>query len=102
MKEVTGVRFRKTGKIYFFDSQDFKLEKGMNVIVDTLNGEEYGEVIIPLKVIDDSEIQEPLRKVIRIVSDKDRMLYDENKAKEPKAKDIFQFQNIHLNLFHLQ
>ena len=89
MKKVTGVRFRRAGKIYFFDAEGFQLQKGMNVIVDTASGEEYGEVTIPLKEIEDSEIQEPLRKVIRIVNDKDRMLYEENKAKEPEAKCIF-------------
>lgn len=90
MKKVTGIRFKKTGKIYFFDPQDFSLEKGMNVIVDTAMGDEYGEVAIDYKEVEDSEVQEPLRKVIRIVTDKDRKMYEENKAKEPEAKKIFE------------
>ena len=90
MKEVTGVRFKKAGKIYFFDPRDLELEKGMNVIVDTANGEEYCEVVIPLKKIEDNEVQEPLRNVVRIVNDKDQKMYIENKAKEPEAKKIFE------------
>ena len=90
MKEVTGVRFKKTGKIYFFNPRDLELEKGMNVIVDTANGEEYGEVAISLKKVEDNEVQEPLRNVIRIVNDKDKKMYIENKAKEPEAKKIFE------------
>ena len=90
MKRVTGVRFKKTGKIYFFNPQNFELKKGMNVIVDTAMGDEYGEIAIPYKDVEDSEVQEPLRKVIRIVTDKDRKSYEENKAKEPEARKIFE------------
>ncbi|MBR2289806.1 MAG: stage 0 sporulation family protein [Clostridia bacterium] len=90
MKRVAGVRFKRTGKIYFFDPQDLELQRGMNVIVDTANGDEYGEIAIPFKDVEDSEVQEPLRKVIRIVTEKDRKSYEENKAKEPEARKIFE------------
>ena len=90
MTKVTGIRFKRTGKIYFFNPKELNLEKGMNVIVDTANGEEYGEVIIPFKEIEDGEIQEPFREVVRIVTDKDKKMYEENKAKEPNAKVIFE------------
>ena len=90
MKKVTGVRFKKTGKIYFFNPQNFGLVNGMNVIVDTAMGDEYGEIAIAYKEVNDDEIQEPLRKVIRVVTDKDRRMYEENKAKEPEAKKVFE------------
>ena len=90
MKKVIGVRFKKSGKIYFFDPVDFKLENGMNVIVDTAMGEEYGEVAIPYKEMDDENVTEPLKKVIRIVTDKDRKMYEENKKKEPEARNVFE------------
>ena len=90
MRKITGVKFKKTGKTYYFDPLDFKLEKEMNVIVDTAMGEEFGEVVIPFKEVEDDKITEPLKKVIRIVNDKDRKMYKENKAKEPEAKEIFE------------
>lgn len=90
MKKVTGVRFKKSGKIYFFDPGELKLEKEMNVIVDTAMGEEYGEVAIVDKEVDESEITEPLKSVIRIVTEKDKKSYIENKAKEPEARKIFE------------
>ena len=90
MKKVTGIRFKKSGKIYFFDPANFMLHKGMNVIVDTAMGEEYGEVAIPYKEVEDSEVTEPLKQVIRIVTDKDRRGYEENKKKEPNARKIFE------------
>ncbi len=90
MKRVTGVRFKKVGKIYFFDPEDLQLEKGMNVIVDTAMGDEFGEVAIAYKEVEDENIQEPLRKVVRIVTDEDMRMYKENKAKEPEAKIAFE------------
>ena len=89
MKKVVGVRFKENGKIYYFDPCELELEKGKDIIVDTAMGDEYGKVVIPNKEIDDDKIKEPLKKVIRIVTDKDRKMYKENKAKEPKAKEIF-------------
>ena len=78
MKKIAGIRFKKTGKIYYFDPEGFELKKGMNVIVDTAMGEEFGEVVIPFKEVDDDKVTEPLKKVIRIVNDKDRRMYKEN------------------------
>lgn len=90
MKKITGIRFKKAGKIYYFDPNKFWLKKGMKVIVDTAMGEEYGEVVIDYKEIEDDKVTEPLKKVIRIVNDKDEKMYKENKAKEPEAKEIFE------------
>ncbi|MGN1298899.1 MAG: stage 0 sporulation family protein [Candidatus Scatovivens sp.] len=89
MKTVTGVRFKKPGKIYYFDPLEFKLERGMHVIVDTAMGEEYGEVVFPSKEVKDEELTDELKKVIRIATPKDDKLREINKAKEPEAYKIF-------------
>ena len=85
MKIVTGVRFKRPGKIYYFDPDNIELEKGMNVIVNTSMGDEFGEVVIPRKEVQDSEISEPLKKVVRIASKKDEKMRLEYKAKEKDA-----------------
>ena len=85
MKIVTGVRFKKPGKIYYFDPENIQLDKGMNVIVDTAMGEEFGEVVIARKEVEDNEVTEPLKKVIRIATQKDEKMRQENKAKEKDA-----------------
>ncbi len=46
MKEIIGVRFKRPGKIYFFDTQGRKINKDEYVIVETAMGEEYAKVII--------------------------------------------------------
>ena len=85
MKIVTGVRFKRPGKIYYFDPENLQLEKGMNVIVDTAMGEEYGEVVIARKEVEDNEVTEPLKKVVRIVTEKDDKMRVQFKAKEKDA-----------------
>ena len=44
MKKIVGVRFKKPGKIYFFDPQDMVIEKNDDVIVETSMGDEIGKV----------------------------------------------------------
>ena len=46
MKEIIGVRFRPNGKIYYFDPQNFEVEAGSFVIVETARGVEYGKVVL--------------------------------------------------------
>ena len=43
MAKVIGVRFRDNGKIYYFSSEQFEVEVGQNVIVETARGVEYEE-----------------------------------------------------------
>lgn len=85
MKTVIGIRFKRPGKIYYFDPDNIQIEKGMNVIVDTAMGEEYGEVVIAKKEVEDTEVTEPLKKVIRIATEKDEKMRLQYKAKEKDA-----------------
>ena len=65
MVEVVGIRFKKVGKIYYFDGNDAKYEVGEHVIVETSRGIEYGTVAIPKKEVKQEDIVSPLKKVIR-------------------------------------
>ena len=82
LKNIIGVRFKKLGKIYFFNPKNLKVKKGDKVIVETSQGEEYGEVMIPNRLVQDDKIIEPLKKVIRIATYKDHKHYDECRRKE--------------------
>ena len=84
MKNIIGVRFKKLGKIYFFNPKYLKVEKGDKVIVETAQGEEYGEVLIPNRKIEDEKILEPLKKVIRLANNKDNKHYEQCKKTEKK------------------
>lgn len=88
MTSVIGVRFRKAGKIYYFDPSEFNIEPGHFVIVETARGIEFGEVILGLREISEEEIVQPLKKVIRIATEEDFNREEANKEKEIEAFDI--------------
>ena len=56
LKNIVGVRFKKLGKIYFFNPKQLKVKKGDNVIVETSQGIEYGEVVIPNRMVEDEKV----------------------------------------------
>ena len=85
MKTIVGIRFKKPGKIYFFDPGDIEFKLKDYAIVDTSTGEEYAEVAIANKKVSEERIVAPLRKVIRKATYKDRKHYEENKRKEKEA-----------------
>ena len=88
MKNIVGVRFKKLGKIYFFNPQNLKVHKGDKVIVETSQGEEFGEVMIPNRFVDDEKIIAPLKKVIRIANYKDHKHYEECRKTEKEALKV--------------
>ena len=45
MAMVIGVRFKRAGKVYFFDPGENEIHAGGAVIVETARGVEYGEVV---------------------------------------------------------
>ena len=88
MTEVVGIKFREVGKIYYFDPDSMKIEKGLKVIVETARGMECGDVVVSNKMVDDDQIVPPLKKVIRIATKDDLKTLEENEIKEKKAFDI--------------
>jgi cell fate regulator YaaT (PSP1 superfamily) len=82
------VRFKKSGKIYYFDPDDASIEIGTNVIVETARGIEFGTVVVSNREVSDEDIISPLKKVIRVASEEDKKTYNENKKKQVKAFDI--------------
>ncbi len=85
MKTIVGVKFKKPGKTYYFDPQNLTLEPGTKVIVETALGDEYGEIIIGNKAIQEKSLNNPLKKVIRVATAKDTKSYEEYKQKEADA-----------------
>lgn len=90
MTEVVGVRFRNTGKMYYFDPKGLDIRKGMWVLADTSRGVEYCEAVTGIRQVEDAEIVPPLREIVRIATDEDRATYEGNKQKEKEAFRICQ------------
>lgn len=88
MKKIVGIRFKKPGKIYFFDPQDIEIEKNEDVIVETAMGDEIGRVVIVGREIDESKMATPLKKVVRKATKEDLESQKKYKEKEPEAFKI--------------
>lgn len=88
MKRIIGVRFKRLGKIYFFDPKWLEVAKGDKVIVDTAQGEEIAEVVVPNRMIDDEKVVEPLKKVLRLASPRDLKHAEECRKKEKEAWEL--------------
>lgn len=88
MYSVVGVRFKKAGKIYYFDPIELPIEQEHHVIVETARGIEYGRVVIGKKQVEDDDVVLPLKKVIRIADQKDADVVEQNKNAAHEAFQI--------------
>ena len=85
MANIIGVRFKKPGKIYFFDPDGKQVKKCEYVIVETSMGMEYGEVVIANRQLPQEKIVAPLKKIIRVANHQDAKQNEENKKQEKEA-----------------
>lgn len=88
MIDVIGVRFKKAGKIYYFDPADKNPKLDDYVIVETVRGIEFGKVVIADKRVDEEDVVLPLKKVMRIADDEDKRTVLDNDAYAKKAFSI--------------
>lgn len=88
MVNVIGVRFRRAGKVYFFDPAGYDIKQGDNVIVETARGIEYGNVVLGPRDVEDDKIIQPLKPVIRQATEEDNQIEKRNKEKEKEAFQI--------------
>ena len=88
MYNVVGVRFKKAGKIYYFDPAAYILEVGQYVIVETARGIEYGKVVVPIRQVDEHDVVLPLKQVVRPADERDRLQVDENAIEAQRAFDL--------------
>ena len=106
MKEIIGIKFKKPGKIYFFDPKGEKLKKGDFVIVETVNGMEIAEVTIENKEMPEEKIINPLKSIIRKATYKDIKHKEENNKQEEealkKAQRLAKKHNLDMNLMEAE
>lgn len=88
MAVVVGVRFKKAGKIYYFDPEDIEIEREDAVIVETARGIEFGIVVVGPKKMDEKDLTAPLKNVIRKANSEDIEKQGKNKLKEVETFNI--------------
>ena len=79
MIKVIGVRFRKAGKVYYFDPAQMEIKMG-----------DFGEVVLGVREVDEKKVIQPLKSVIRMATKNDEELERKNKEKEHEAFQICQ------------
>ena len=85
MVKVVGVKFKETGKAYFFAPGKFEPQQGQAVIVETARGLEYGIVAMTSREVGEEEIVAPLKEIVRIATEQDKAQVEKNKKKEKEA-----------------
>ncbi|WP_425446831.1 PSP1 domain-containing protein [Dethiothermospora halolimnae] len=106
MVTVVGVRFKKAGKIYYFDPDDINIKLDDNVVVETARGVEFGNVVVGPKEVPEDEIVSPLKKVIRIATEEDIAHHRENKERESdafnKCLEKIEAHGLHMKLIDVE
>lgn len=85
MQIVVGVRFKKAGKIYYFDPGALRIRESDEVIVETARGVEFGQVVIGPREVAQTDIISPLKTVQRKATAADKAKVEENRAKEKEG-----------------
>jgi len=85
MAEIVGIRFKRAGKVYYFDPAGIEMEVNDRVIVKTSRGPELGRVVIAPRQVLASEVTEPLKAVVRKAEPEDIERAEELDAKAEKA-----------------
>ena len=88
MTEVIGIKFKKVGKTYYFSPDRLNLKIGDRVIVKTARGIEMGEVVMENKMVEDNTVVAPLKKVLRLATEKDVETAEKNRAREKETMDV--------------
>lgn len=88
MTKVVGVRFKDTGKTYYFDPKGLDIKRGQTLVVETAKGIECGVAQYAVKEVEDDKIVSPLKPVERIATEKDLEILEENKKLEKEALKI--------------
>ena len=106
MKNIVGIRFRKPGKVYFFDPGYIRLNPKDKVIVETVQGEDIGEVVISKREIPEEKLSKELKRVVRLANYRDIKRQEENKQKEKKAmetcKELIKKHKLAMNLVDVE
>lgn len=88
MRKIIPIKFKATGKTYFFDPLQFDIKKGDRVIVETSRGVEIGTAVSGIREIDEAEMHTTLKGVTRPANERDLARDSENKRRQEEAFEI--------------
>ena len=85
MTEIVGIRFKKAGRVYYFDPEGIELEVNDYVVVETTRGLELGHVVIAPKQVLANEVTTPLKPIMRKAEPEDIRRAQELEEREEEA-----------------
>ncbi|MBR4761497.1 MAG: stage 0 sporulation protein, partial [Clostridia bacterium] len=85
MINVVSVKFKDTGRSYYFDPAGIELVPGDRVIVESAGGLSLGTVSDGVRTVPENKIVKELKKVLRKATEKDFAKLEENRKKEEAA-----------------
>ena len=85
MVEVVGIRFKSSGKTYYFTPGNKTVKRGECAIVETARGQEFGEVAMGNTMVRESDTVPPLRPILRVATEADKQHHKDNRQKEDEA-----------------
>lgn len=90
MTDIVGIKFKPSGKTYYFDPLEFDIKEGDSVIVETSHGMEFGNVVVGRKQISEEELKKPIKPVIRLATAEDVAHNEHNHEREKEAFKLCQ------------
>ena len=88
MKKIISVRFKASGKAYYFDPTGFDVKEGDYVVVETARGTECGEVVVGPRDVPDSQVSRELKPIQRMADSVDVRRMEKNRADEKAAFEL--------------
>ncbi len=88
MKTVVSVRFKQSGKAYYFDPAGNDIKVGDYVVVNTARGTECGEVVAGPTQLPDGQIPRELKAVVRMADSVDIRRMKKNREDEKAAFNL--------------
>ena len=102
MIKIIGVRFRGSGKIYYFDPAGLELSSGDHVIAQTARGLEMGTVAGTVREVPDDYLSTPLKTLVRIANEEDEKAAQQSRQGEKEAiavcKERIRARNLEMKL----
>lgn len=90
MTEIIAVRFKNGGKEYYFDPRGTQVRPGDQVIIETAKGPEFGLCCRGNTMVEDDQVVQPLRPLLRLATEKDLANLERNRQREKEAMAVCQ------------
>ena len=106
MVKVIGVKFRNSGRVYYFDPGDLDIQVGQGVVVETARGVEYGDVTMGVTEVEEDKVVSPLKPVQRVATDEDLRMrqyyWDKEKEAFPLCEQKIQEHGLDMKLVNVE